>query len=265
MTVTPVNYHTDNLSAYAYSEPYIALPQAALQDSLFLYQTPANLPLDLTLGLDSLYSNSPDLYNFNPTNSLNIPDIGQIPYPDTNSIGYNNLFGIPTNQNYYSNPFFNYQGNKLNFDFSDTQDSEEVIETKTYKKSPSNKRVSLAEIEEAGLKFVSDKHRNRWDNMDPKMQRALKKLVEYGKSKGITIYINSSVRSEAEQRQLIANGAPAAKKGSKHLTGRAVDIRVSGNRSQNLAILGKYWKSMGYRWGADFVRPTSEPWHFDIG
>ena len=102
--------------------------------------------------------------------------------------------------------------------------------------------------------------------MNPTMQNALLKLVKFAKSKGITIYINSGKRTDGEQQNLVNSGAPAAPKGSKHLSGRAVDIRVSGNSSKNLAILGEYWRDeLGYRWGADFKYPKPEPWHFDIG
>ncbi len=125
--------------------------------------------------------------------------------------------------------------------------------------------VSLAEIESAGLKFARPgRDRARWSQMNPKFQSDLLKLLNFARSKGITVTMVSGLRTQAEQQHLLASGAPAAPKGSLHLTGRAIDIRVSGNRSQNLAILGNYWKSLGNRWGKDF-RKVSEPWHFDIG
>lgn len=125
--------------------------------------------------------------------------------------------------------------------------------------------VSLEEIERAGLKFARPgRDRARWSQMNPKFQSDLLKLLNFARSKGITVTMVSGLRTEAEQQHLLASGAPAAPKGSLHLTGRAIDIRVSGNRTQNLAILGNYWKSLGNRWGQDFKK-VREPWHFDIG
>ena len=126
-------------------------------------------------------------------------------------------------------------------------------------------KVALHKIEELGLKFTSQKHRQRWDMLDGNLQSRLEKLVEYAKSKGITIYINSSWRTEAEQQDLLRKGKPAAKKGSRHLSGRAVDIRVSGDKNKNLALLGKYWRdNLGGNWGGDFRTPIREPWHFEV-
>ena len=127
-------------------------------------------------------------------------------------------------------------------------------------------KVSLSEALNKGLEFCNQKQKDRWEKLNPKLQRDLMKLVEYGKSQGITIYIYSSYRTEAEQQALVRAGRPAAKKGSRHLTGRAVDIRVSGNRTKNLAIIGKYWRDvLKNRWGQDFRNPMPEPWHIDIG
>lgn len=130
----------------------------------------------------------------------------------------------------------------------------------------SGQAVSLEQIESAGLKFVKpNRDRARWSQMSTKLQTNLLKLVNYAKSKGITISIVSGKRTDGEQQHLLRSGAPAAPKGSRHLTGRAVDIRVSGNKSQNLAILGEYWRDvLGNRWGNDFRRPKREPWHFDV-
>ena len=126
-------------------------------------------------------------------------------------------------------------------------------------------KISLSAIESKGLKFTHKSCRDRWNLLDAKLQTRLEKLVEYAKSKGITISIYSSFRTEAQQQSLVKKGAPAAKKGSRHLSGKAVDIRVSGNKKENLALLGKYWKEvLGGRWGGDFKHPTREPWHFDI-
>ena len=181
------------------------------------------------------------------------------------------LFSLPQNNifaNYQALLFDNsqYTNNNTNWGIiSKPGNSSKKLETAS-KSNVSASKVSLSKALDSGLKFVSQKHKDRWDNMDTTMQNELIKLADYAKSKGITIYINSSVRTEAEQKQLIASGAPAAKKGSKHLTGRAVDIKVSGDRNTNLAILGKYWRDqLGHRWGQDFKHPKPEPWHFDIG
>lgn len=195
------------------------------------------------------------------------------PYPekvDSSDLGGLNMFAMPQN-----NIFTNYQ--PIQFDFSQNANTNANWGFLSKKDEYSQKlkkintefkvsKVPLSKALDSGLKFVSQKHKDRWDSMDTSMQNELIKLADYAKSKGITIYINSSVRTEAEQNALIAKGAPAAKKHSKHLTGRAVDINVSGPKNKNLAILGKYWRDqLGHRWGQDFKHPRPEPWHFDIG
>ena len=203
-------------------------------------------------------------------------------YPLNISLFNDGLGGIQ-NQSYtnpsifsntqFTNPFnlsFNNIPNINPFNFSFNYQSQFKPEDKAskVKKGPYSK-ISLSTIENAGLKFLNPgRDRARWDKMDPEFQVKFLKLIEYAKSKGIKISLQSGLRTESEQQALIAKGRPAAKKGSKHLTGRAADIVVDGNSSKNLAILGQYWKKeLGGRWGQDFKSKNfpAEPWHFDVG
>ena len=171
-------------------------------------------------------------------------------------------------QNFNASNWFNSSSktNSTNFGITAKASQKQSSPESSNSKTSNAEKVSLDEAVNAGLKFQAQKHKDRWKLMDPIMQKNLIKLADYAKSNGITITIISNVRDEAEQQELIRKGRPAAKKGSRHLTGRAVDIAVNGNKNKNLAILGKYWRdTLGYRWGADFKHPKSEPWHFDIG
>ncbi len=126
--------------------------------------------------------------------------------------------------------------------------------------------VSLSDAELKEIGFKSKDQRNRWSKLTPKLQKAIIELAKYAKERGIDITIISSWRSNSEQASL-AKRKPgvAAKAGSSpHEKGLAIDIRVNGNRSKNLAILGAKWESMGYRWGKHWKGWTPEDWHFDV-
>ena len=123
--------------------------------------------------------------------------------------------------------------------------------------------LSDAELKEIG--FKSADQRKRWSKLTPETQRALIELGKYAKEQGIEITVISSWRSQGEQASLAKRkpgvAAPAGK--SPHQRGLAVDIRVNGNRTKNLAILGAKWESMGYTWGKNWKGWTPEDWHFD--
>ena len=235
-------------------------------------------------GLSQLFCGFPSFGCYNPVSTF-LPAIPSYntAYPlnpslFTDGLGgiFNSNFMMPSantsifSNTQYTNPFnlsFNSVPNFNPFNFSFNYQSKFKPESNnsSSKKGPYSK-LSLSCATEVGLKFADSIKRDRWELMDPEMQNKLIKLAEYAKSKGITITINSNVRTEGEQQKLIAQGRPAAKKGSKHLTGRAVDIGVTGNKNENLALLGKYWRdTLGGRWGGDFKNPQREPWHFDVG
>ena len=128
--------------------------------------------------------------------------------------------------------------------------------------------INLSDRELAEIGFDTAELREKWKHLTPKMKESLIKLNRYAKSKGIKISYNSTYRSTAEQRRLHEKDPKnAAKPGtSRHEQGRAVDIRVTGNKGKNLKLLGKYWESLGkgHRWGGNFRTWKKEPWHFDV-
>lgn len=110
-------------------------------------------------------------------------------------------------------------------------------------------------------------------NLDPVMREKTEQLIAYAITEGYDIKINSGRRTEEEQQALIEkderNGTNfAAKKGSPHLSGIAIDISVfkDGNMlSENSPDIVAFAKNtLGMRWGGDFVNWANEPWHFDI-
>lgn len=81
---------------------------------------------------------------------------------------------------------------------------------------------------------------------------------------GITLKVNSSFRTFAEQAELYAKylagtGALAAKPGySNHQGGTAVDIETGGTGTPVYAWLAKYADTYGFR-----RTVASEPWHWE--
>ena len=97
------------------------------------------------------------------------------------------------------------------------------------------------------------------------------KLVDYAKKKfKVSINITSGYRSLQEQiyvYNLYGSQRAAIPGTSKHETGHAVDISITGYDTGNpndpvIKALGQYWESLGYTWGAKF--DFCEPWHFEI-
>ena len=242
-------------------------------------------------GLSQLFCGFPSFGCYNPVSTF-LPAIPSYntAYPLNPSLFTDGLGGI-SNSNFmmpsantsifsntqYTNPFnlsFNSVPNFNPFNFSFNYQSKFKPKEQSSKETPQigpYSKVSLSKIEEAGLKFDKPwRDRERWDKMDPEFQTKFLKLLEYAKSLGIKVTLTSGLRTQSEQQDLVKKGQPAAKTGSRHLTGRAADISVSGNRSKNLALLGEYWKKeLKGRWGQDFENKKKnfppEPWHFDVG
>lgn len=97
-------------------------------------------------------------------------------------------------------------------------------------------------------------------------QRALE-LVNAAREAGWPVWISSSIRSEAEQRALVAAGRSRTMS-SKHITGLAFDVDVLGLRRDDvpmpfLRALGAYGEALGLRWGGRWTRPF-DPGHFEL-
>lgn len=98
------------------------------------------------------------------------------------------------------------------------------------------------------------------DALTPDTAQAVRLLVAYAASQGMTLVPSSGRRSCAEQHALYAQGrtAPGPKVTnadgcvSWHVLGRAVDAYVTKG-PKDYATLGAYWRSIGGKWGGDFT------------
>ncbi|MCQ2740336.1 MAG: M15 family metallopeptidase [bacterium] len=99
----------------------------------------------------------------------------------------------------------------------------------------------------------------------PEMQNKVIQLFKYANNKGWDLSISSGFRTQAEQDNLVANGAPAAKgNSSRHLYGCAVDLKINNDsHSPHFKELDEYAKSIGMRGGVH-CNGIFEPWHFDV-
>jgi hypothetical protein len=90
---------------------------------------------------------------------------------------------------------------------------------------------------------------------------AVARLFSFAASKGLTVRLDSAKRSCDEQRALFAQGREGGGNvvtnaqgcGSYHVLGRAVDIYVGSWNCKDYEELGKYWESIGGRWGGRFA------------
>jgi len=84
-------------------------------------------------------------------------------------------------------------------------------------------------------------------------------LVSAARGAGTPLFISSSTRTAARQRELVAAGRSATLR-SRHLTGQAFDVDVLGfGRDQIpewwLWNLGAYGEQLGLRWGGRWKVP----------
>ena len=98
--------------------------------------------------------------------------------------------------------------------------------------------------------------------LDPEMQEKTMQLLDYAKSKGLTVQITSGYRTQEEQQELLRTRPQFAAKRSAHCEGKAIDINIVGGTDADYKMLGDYAKSIGMRWGGDFSK-VKERWHFD--
>ena len=213
---------------------------------------------------------------------------------------YQNFFGQYT-YTPYQLPFYGFQNYKYTNNLSLNPKKQDVIDynspdfwedmgldlsSKKDKKKTSEKvhtpaidndgqgGLSLSREELAKMGFNDANLRERWKHLTPKFQRALIKLSKYAEEHGIKISYGkrSTWRSHQDQIDMKKErGHFAARPGhSPHEKGIAVDITtasVNGNtrsNRENQALLGRYWESLGYRWGGHFKNFAKEPWHFDL-
>lgn len=91
-------------------------------------------------------------------------------------------------------------------------------------------------------------------------QAAVARLLAHAKDKGLTVRIDSTRRTCAEQAAEYAKGRTAPGNivtnvtgcGSYHVLGRAVDIFIGSWNCPDYEELGEYWESIGGRWGGRF-------------
>jgi hypothetical protein len=95
--------------------------------------------------------------------------------------------------------------------------------------------------------------------LTPDTAEAVKLLLAYAQSRGITLAVTSGKRTCAYQDSLYAQGRTAPGPvvtdargcGSWHVLGRAVDVLIKAG-PKDYAGLAAYWKSLGGKWGGDF-------------
>lgn len=108
------------------------------------------------------------------------------------------------------------------------------------------------------------KNGDKISKLTPEMQEKTMQLLDYAKSQGMTVTINSGYRTQEEQRELQRTRGKYAAKNSLHCQGKAIDISIAGGKDSDYKKLGDYAKSIGMRWGGDFST-VKERWHFDLG
>lgn len=109
------------------------------------------------------------------------------------------------------------------------------------------------------MAHVPDSTEKHLSRLSPDIQLAAWYLLYWVRSAGIPLQITSSVRSRAEQAELVRIGRSDTLR-SKHLSGQAFDVDVHGyGRDQipmwfweELGWLGEY---LGFRWGGRFSYP----------
>ena len=105
------------------------------------------------------------------------------------------------------------------------------------------------------------------EKLHPAMQEKMMQLLDWAKSKGISLKITSGFRSAAQQNALQYKNKggkkiAAATGSSPHEYGIAVDFRSSNNTA-----VGQKAKELGMRWGGDWGGRghwAKEEWHVDM-
>lgn len=102
--------------------------------------------------------------------------------------------------------------------------------------------------------------------LTPWMAQKVAALLRYGQSIGIDAEVRSARRSCAEQNAIYDGGAGTATTVSGchswHVWGRAVDLRIPGDRLADYLALGEEWERWGGVWGGRWATPQ-DPGHFE--
>jgi peptidoglycan L-alanyl-D-glutamate endopeptidase CwlK len=96
--------------------------------------------------------------------------------------------------------------------------------------------------------------------LTPDTQEAVARLLDHAKTQGLTVRIDSTRRTCAEQAAEYAKGRTAPGSivtqvqgcGSYHVLGRAVDLYIGSWDCAAYEELGTFWESIGGRWGGRF-------------
>jgi len=100
---------------------------------------------------------------------------------------------------------------------------------------------------------VPDSSLRHIENLSPDIQLAAWWMVYIVRSAGVPLQITASVRTRAEQAELVRLGLSQAPQ-SKHLIGQAFDVDVHGYGRDQIPIwwfeqLGALGEYLGLRWG----------------
>ena len=107
--------------------------------------------------------------------------------------------------------------------------------------------------------------------LDPRLRPWAQYLLEVAAYNGLRVQVTSTLRTRAQQTVLYQRSLECSRRGgrgtclpaappgtSDHELGLAFDLVVNGDfKSPEQAALGRFWQSLGGRWGAD-----ADPVHF---
>lgn len=106
-------------------------------------------------------------------------------------------------------------------------------------------------------------------DLTPWMQLKINQLFDYAQSIGLNAVLagpDAGRRTCDRQDQILASGPGVATSvggcHSWHVWGRAVDLRIPGDRLSDYAKLGEEWERMGGTWGGRWTTPQ-DPGHFE--
>ncbi len=96
--------------------------------------------------------------------------------------------------------------------------------------------------------------------LTPDTRAAVERLLLHAKARGLTVRVDSALRTCGEQAALYAQGRTTPGNvvtqvkgcGSYHVLGRAVDLFVGTFDCADYLELGEFWEAMGGTWGGRF-------------
>ena len=105
--------------------------------------------------------------------------------------------------------------------------------------------------------------------LTPWMQLKVAQLLDYAQSIGLDPTMlgpDAGFRTCQRQNEILAGGAGTATTvggcHSWHVWGRAVDLRIPGDRLADYRALGEWWEAQGGVWGGRWTTPQ-DPGHFE--